>query len=210
MSSAVVLAFSIRAHSSGETAAEKDGNGQHLSGHIGEGVESIRVEGQMVSLMAAWNTACRTLSVTESPLCSSKLPDQVPELFDPIDELSELPEVTQWNLPEHVAQLSAPHLHGRSEVYVPHVVGLVLAFSIRARSSGETAEKDNLTKLQLVHERFVSSKVRGFPEHTHVDHRGRWSCRRRRCCCIACRCFQNRNPATRCLQCSPSLLQRSL
>ena len=29
------------------------------------------------------------------------LPDQVPELFDPIDELSELPEVIQENLPEH-------------------------------------------------------------------------------------------------------------
>ena len=29
------------------------------------------------------------------------LPDQMPELFDPIDELSEHPEVIQENLPEH-------------------------------------------------------------------------------------------------------------
>ena len=92
------------------------------------------------------------------------LPDQVPELFDPIDELSELAEVNQKNLPEHadvprgclrlvvfrerlprrstltpwhvlqsplrlstraqtehVVQLSAAHLLGRSEVHVPHV-----------------------------------------------------------------------------------------
>ena len=116
--------------------------------------------------MPAWNTACRTLSVTDSPLSSSYFLDHVPELFDPFGELSEAPEVIQENLPEHadvprgglrlvvfrerhprlstftlwhvlqsllrlparaqaehVVQLSAPHLLGRSEVHVPHVVG---------------------------------------------------------------------------------------
>ena len=45
--------------------------------------------------------------------------DQVPELFDPIDELSELPEVIQENLPEHAPQ----HLHPLSRSAVssgPH------------------------------------------------------------------------------------------
>ena len=90
-------------------------------------------------------------------------------------------------------------------------VTAILAFSNRARSAGETAaERGQHDEAPALPRRFVSSEVGGLPEHTHVDHRGRWSCRRRRCCCSSCRCFQSRNPAARCLQCSPSLLQRSL
>ena len=41
---------------------------------------------------------------------------------------------------------------------------LVLAFSINARSSGETAaEKDNMTKLQLFHDASSPAKIEGFP-----------------------------------------------
>ena len=41
---------------------------------------------------------------------------------------------------------------------------LVRAFSINARSSGETAaEKDNMTKLQLFHDVSSPAKIEGFP-----------------------------------------------
>ena len=41
---------------------------------------------------------------------------------------------------------------------------VVLAFSIRARSSGETAaEKDSMTKLQLFHDASSPTKLEGFP-----------------------------------------------
>ena len=74
------------------------------------------------------------------------LPDHVPDLFDPIDDLPKshkriclsiptyLRTLTLWHVlrppsrpstrtqTEHAAQLSAPHLLGRSEVHVPHIV----------------------------------------------------------------------------------------
>ena len=135
------------------------------------------------------------------------LPDQVPELFDPIDEPSELTEVTQENQPEradvprgglrlvmlrerlprlgtftlwHVlqsplrlpardqaeqaAQLSAPHLLGRSEVHVPHVVGrrpgLFRQSTQLWRDCCREGQRDGAPALPR---RFVSSEVRGFP-----------------------------------------------
>ena len=50
-------------------------------------------------------------------------------------------------------------------------VAAVLAFSIGERRSGETAaEKGSMTKLQLFHDASSPAKLKGFPEHTHVDH----------------------------------------
>ena len=138
--------------------------GRHLSGHLVERVESTRMESQMVPdrrvLVAGLEHSLPHVVSHGLAALFLVVPDQVAELFDPIDVLSELPEVIQENLPElvvvfgsqcsenalhtsapstfgtfcnllcaspllpkHVVQqLSAPHLLGRSEVHVLHVI----------------------------------------------------------------------------------------
>ena len=76
-----VLAFSTLALEHGDVHWHNviliagPGNGRHLSSYLVEGVESTRMESQMVPdrrvLDASLEHSCRTLSVTDSPLCSS-------------------------------------------------------------------------------------------------------------------------------------------
>ena len=137
------------------------GNGRHLSSHLVEGVRSTHRS----VLDASLELSLPHIVSHGLPALFLVLPDMVSELFNPIDELCELPEVIQENLPEHydiprgcfrlvmlreylprlctlslrhvlqsplrfstrtqtehVVQLSAPHLLGRCEMYVQHVV----------------------------------------------------------------------------------------
>ena len=147
----------------------------------------------------------------------------MPELFDPIHKVSDLPEVTQENLPVHaevprgslrlvVFRERLPRL---STFTLWHVLQSPLRLPARFQAEhvstavcstpagpewGSRSSCRRPSSWPLFHQstqlwrdyrregqhdeapalprRFVSSEVRGFPEHTHVDHRGRWSCRR--------------------------------
>ena len=106
-----VLAFSILALEHGDVHWHKvvlipgPGNGRHFSGHLVERVESSRMERQMVPdrrvLDASLEYSLPHVVSHGLTALFLVLPDQVPELFGPVDELSELPEVIQENLPEH-------------------------------------------------------------------------------------------------------------
>ena len=83
---------------------------------------------------------------------------------------------------------------------------VILAFSIRARSAGETAaKKDSMTKLLLFHDASSQAKLEGFPS-THM-----WTIEADEVVVAggvgAPAAVSSRNPVIRCLQCVPSLLQ---
>ena len=98
------------------------------------------------SLLPVWNSMPHVVSHGLAALFLV-VPDQVAELFDPIDVLSELPEVIQENLPEHAdvpcgclkLAVFRERLPSLSTFYLWHVLQPSLRFSSRAQACSTAA-----------------------------------------------------------------------